>query len=663
MTRLRWTWLALGLWPALAGAQGRALGPDPAQVWEGHMGYAATAASLLQCSPSEECAGGQNCQGLNSATATLDVIPETPTLRLVHAQLNWVASLPPDGTPDEHVTLVPPGGQPVDVAYDPMMSEQFDDALDAQSCELIGFVCPAAEGNCGLRFYSYHADVTQALQAHRDGGGTLNGQWTVRDVDVPGASDGDPATAVAAIAGITIGGWSLLVVYEDEDHQPLRRIYYYQGFELDEGENRTVHPRGFLAPADPTVDLTFFVLEGDEEIQGDKLTVNGQEVSDGCNPNRNVFNSTVNTGRSDGMCQRGVQGVDLDRFVVRGAINPGDDHADVTYVLPMGDGLITQGEQMFTDWLILAFDHRLPNFETLKPEKQAQPPSGSTVAAGDPIDYVIVVQNTGGDFATHVVITDDAPPGTHYVAGSTVLDRMAVADNPGGGLPLAAGLDLATVGIDRVAPQETHTVRFRVTVDANAHDGTEITNVASIAAAEVDPAMTDPVTHFVGQPSDGGPPPPDAATDLDASRPPPRRDAGEPPPDFGAPRDAGFSDDAFACPPGQMFAPRGGACIPLSCADGSVLQDDQCVGQPSNPCGPGTKLAADGSCVSICGPGLKWDYTCPGGGQCRQQDDPPCHAESGGASDGCGCDYTDAPPALAPFLLPLLAVLRPRRRR
>ncbi len=648
----------LCLLPCLAFAQGRALGPDPNEVWEGNVGYAATGASLVRCAPSQTCIlGGKDCEGFSSASATLDVLPDSPGLRLLHARLNWVASHPPNAAPDEQVTLVPPGGPPIEVIRDEAISERFNDRL--AECDLLAAACEAG-GTCDVGFFSHHADVTADLQAHRERGGSLNGEWTVRDVEVAGASGADPDTAVAALGSLAIGAWSLLVVYEDADTQPLRRIYYYQGFELNQGIARTLRPRGFLAPPDARVDLTSFVLEGDSDIQGDSLTVNRQEVADGCNPNRNVFNGTVNAGRADGRCLEGVDGVDLDRFVVAGAIEPLDEQAEVTYVLPRGDGLFTAGESLFTDWLVLAFDHRLPDFESLKPEKSSTPPSRSEVSPGQRIDYAIVVENNGGDFARNVIVTDSVPRGTTYVRNSTSIDRQVIADGPGGNLPLANGLNLAELpDIDVIAPGELHIIRFSVTVDDLA-DGTEIRNVARIDADEIEPVDTDPVVHTVRREGDGGIvlPPADAGPepdmsvrpDLDAFVPPrPDPDASAPGPDTG-------------CPPGQRLAERAPVCVPIECPDGSVLEGDDCVEPEGNPCGPGTVLAADGRCESACGDGLFWDTTCPGGGQCRHVGNP-CEDSGGGAGDdGCGCRFTDGAPG-ALLLLPALLALRPRRRR
>ena len=75
------------------------------------------------------------------------------------------------------------------------------------------------------------------------------------------------------------------------------------------------------------------------------------------------------------------------------------------------------------------------------------------VQPGDPIDYLIVVENTGGDFATNVVVTDAPAEGTTYVAGSTVFDNLAVADLPNGTTALAGGLNITRLpGVERIGP-------------------------------------------------------------------------------------------------------------------------------------------------------------------------------------------------------------------
>lgn len=627
------------LLPALAAAQGRPLGPDPALVFEGRVGYAATADTLLQCGAGAcNGLGGPNCTGRPESQVRLDGLPDSPTLRVVHARLNWAASTPVADAPDDAVTLTPPGGDAIAVGADPALSERFVDGAPPADCQAVPLLC-GINGACDLGFYSNHADVTDAIEAHRAGGGALNGVWRLGDITVPGASDQDPATVIAALGSLTIGAWSLLVVYEDPATQPTRRIYYYQGFELNAGVSRQLFPRGFDAPPpDPAVDLTIMVLEGDEGVFGDQLRVNGRQVSDACNPVNNLFNSTVNTGA---MCRRGVHGVDLDRFTVVGAIAAGDEEATIELTIPRGDGLFTPGEQVFTNWMVLAFDHLLPDFEGLKPEKEANPPHGSLVSPGQAISYRILLENDGDGPAAGVVITDPLSPLVEYVEGSTVIDQIPIPDGPGGAFPLEDGYpitDLPGVG-PQIEIGARHRVAFTVRVRDDAPDGAEIRNVATIAAELIDPLVTEAVVHTVLA-TDGGPIDPpadagalerDAAVNLDRGAPEPEPDP-EPNPE----------------PEPEPDMRR----------DGGALLGDA---DTTNPCGPGTRLDDSGFCVSVCGAGLRWDPTCGSAGQCVQESAEPC--DDGGGSPGaggCACDATDRAPGAWIALLALIALRRRR---
>ena len=641
-------------WPGALLAQGFQLGPDPTFEWEGHMDYTATAATLIDC-VGPACGGlaGNNCDGLASATAVMDVVPESDTLQVVYAQVRWAASTPPDADVDEAVTLVPPGGDPIAARADPDLTQAFQDVCDAQTAQLFQLTCGVEL--CAVGMYSTGADVTQALRDHREGGGTLNGEWAVRDVSISGGHSDDRQTAAAAAASQVVGAWSLFVVYEDGDNLPLRRIYYYQGFEALPGMDRRVRARGFLAPADPTVTLTYLVYEGDAPIQGDSLRVNGVDVQDGCNPNRNVFNGTINSGRADGSCLEGVDGVDLDTFTVEGAIDAGDEEAEIHYVVPRGDGLVTPGEVIFTDWLVLAFDHRLPSFESVKPQKEAQPPTGSSVEPGQRIDYVIIIENTGGDLANDVEVQDGIPEHTTYIAGSARVGNQAVADI-GDGSPFEDGFDLSAFGgIGAFEPGERHVVAFSVQVDEGAPRGAEIRNVARIRARELEAdEETDPVVHLVGDATDMRPPPP--PRDMD----PPDPDMAGAGVDVGADPDAtgGGDLDAGRCPPGQRVDIRGD-CEDAPDPDAGPM----CMDDPV--CGPGAQRV-DGQCALICGEGLVWDTNCDACGRCRIATDMPCpergapgDAEDKGGSDaGCGCDGT----GVGGIWLLMLPGLRRRRR-
>lgn len=659
---LRLLALAAALAPAAAQAVGQPLGPAPREVFEGTLNYTATAGSLLDCGAGScEFNSNGQCRGLDAGVSTLDDVPDLPNLQVRYAQLTWVASLPANQAPDMAVTLTPPAGLPIQVAADPARSEIFNDSATPADCQIPELLCGTPSANCDFTFASMHADVTAQLNAHLAGGGTLNGPWGIGGVDVPGSDDADAATAIEAIGSLTLGGWALLVVYE-QPTLPLRRLYYYQGFEMLAGETRDLFPSDFLAPADPAADVTIFALEGDEGTQGDSLSVNDHPVQDACNPRNNVFNDTVHSGHADGRCDTGTRGVDLDTFHLPDAVNAGDTEAHVEIVVPAG-GVLTGGEQIFTDWLMIAFNHRPPNFASLKPEKTATPPSHSIVQQGDAIEYAIQVENSGGDFATGVVVHDAPPAGTTYVPGSTIVDQSPVADDPGGVTALEAGLDLGRfLGHEHIDPGERHLLRFRVTVDADVPEGAVLTNVASISADGIDDVRTDPVQHPVGVLPDGGfPPPPDASPpppDLDAARPTADGAPLTPFPDAAPPAP---NPEAGICAPGEILG-ADGRC---ASADAAVPERDACVfGQASGPCAAGTVY--DGTqCVALCGPGTHWDQICDDGcGRCMP-DGQACEQKTARKSSGCGIAAPVSLPgagALAGLSVLALA-LRGRRRR
>ena len=107
------------------------------------------------------------------------------------------------------------------------------------------------------------------------------------------------------------------------------------------------------------------------------------------------------------------------------------------------------------------------------------------VFAGDRLRYTITVKNIGTEDATDVVLRDDIPEGTTYIAGSTTLNGETVAEPAPGTSPLPGGLAInapqdpssgvmradATLSIDNIA-----TITFDVQVDEDAASGSIISN-------------------------------------------------------------------------------------------------------------------------------------------------------------------------------------------
>jgi uncharacterized repeat protein (TIGR01451 family)/fimbrial isopeptide formation D2 family protein len=121
---------------------------------------------------------------------------------------------------------------------------------------------------------------------------------------------------------------------------------------------------------------------------------------------------------------------------------------------------------------------------------------------GDTIRYTITTTNLGGVAATDAVLTDAVPVNTTYVANSTKLNTLAVADASGGTSPLIAGIaisssdltpPLPTTGNGVLSPANSAVVTFDVVVNAATPVGTIISNQGFVDTNEtpVEPSDAD----------------------------------------------------------------------------------------------------------------------------------------------------------------------------
>jgi len=121
------------------------------------------------------------------------------------------------------------------------------------------------------------------------------------------------------------------------------------------------------------------------------------------------------------------------------------------------------------------------------------------VDPGDLLQYTITVTNSGATPATGVVVTDAIPANTGYVANSTRLNGVALADPAASVSPLVNGIG-ASSGPIPPSPQAsggtlaaggTAVVTFTVQVNPGVPSGTLISNQGSVAVAEVPAVQTD----------------------------------------------------------------------------------------------------------------------------------------------------------------------------
>lgn len=130
-------------------------------------------------------------------------------------------------------------------------------------------------------------------------------------------------------------------------------------------------------------------------------------------------------------------------------------------------------------------DHFVDPFDITK---NARDVNGGRLVAGDEIEWTIIVTNTGLVPATNVVVTDNVPSQTTYVAGSI---RGRGADDSG------APALVWNVGTMEVG--ESLTLTFRSKVNSGLAAGTTIRNQAVVRADQSAPKFSDaPETAEVG---------------------------------------------------------------------------------------------------------------------------------------------------------------------
>ncbi|MDF1526735.1 MAG: isopeptide-forming domain-containing fimbrial protein [bacterium] len=122
----------------------------------------------------------------------------------------------------------------------------------------------------------------------------------------------------------------------------------------------------------------------------------------------------------------------------------------------------------------------------------------------DSLLYTIVISNSGGVPATGVMLTDDLPANTTYVADSLLLNGSSVGPD-GGVFPLIAGLAVQSAGgpgTGIIPAGESAEVTFEAKVNDGLPTGTLIVNQGSVTSNEL---PTEP-TDADGIPSNGDQP-------------------------------------------------------------------------------------------------------------------------------------------------------------
>ena len=429
--------------------------------------------------PPSDWLGDGSSDTFNSTSATV-AIPSTGTV--VYAALHWGGRVADDLPPAPREANVVQFGAPGAAAY----TEVTADAFRSPRCSPPTSVCDPGTGPLwfGRRDYYAYADVTDLVAAAGAGD-----YWVANVVFGEGLDD-------------NYGGWQLFVVYEDTDAD-YRNIQLFHGaVAYGSGTPTIQNLTGFLTPLSGPIEaeVTYFIFDGDRydgtagSAQRDTVGFNGSAVSDAMNPALDTGNSTISIGgelvTTRTPAHANTLGVDIDVFEVGSRLSNGDTSAELelhagsgeeNYVLAVGFATTIQVPEVVAEKTATVYD----SDGVLDPEQIAH--------EGDLIEYVISVENRASDDAENLVISDEIPEGTTYLADTLLIDGATRTDDAGddtaefdggfgdrGRVVFRAGTGAdATDGGDLVIGDSTE-VRFRVTVLPPA-PGTAIENVAEVA--------------------------------------------------------------------------------------------------------------------------------------------------------------------------------------
>ncbi len=137
------------------------------------------------------------------------------------------------------------------------------------------------------------------------------------------------------------------------------------------------------------------------------------------------------------------------------------------------------------------------------------------LAAGDMLRYTLRAQNVGAEDSINSLLRDQIPANTTYVANSTTLNGIAVADPSAGVSPLQAGLLINAAGnatsgfmrADTATTKNIATLTFDVVLAKNIINGTVISNQAFVSGKGVgkipypDQPSDDPNTDLINDPT------------------------------------------------------------------------------------------------------------------------------------------------------------------
>jgi uncharacterized repeat protein (TIGR01451 family) len=328
------------------------------------------------------------------------------------------------------------------------------------------------QSTCTATRYGAFADVTNQVAI------AGNGTYSVANIQAAGGTD-------------HYAGWSLVIVYHDSIDPP-RNLTVDDGFQSVASNSPPIQVPvgGFQTPPAGAVNTTLGTVtwEGDTGLTGDSLQLNSTTLSDAANPATNFFNGGIDNLGSN-ITNRNPADVNsfaLDAKTVsaNGVLANGATSATVTFS--------TNGDQYYPVVVSFATNLYAPVITSTKTVSNVTHPGGPNVA-GDRLKYTVSYTNSGYDGASNFVMRDPIPGGTTFVPGSLSITAGPQApahpsdaiDNDTGEFNSGANQVVFRLGSGangtiggKIAPGETDTVTFQVSINAGDADQQQIINQA-----------------------------------------------------------------------------------------------------------------------------------------------------------------------------------------
>ncbi|GGE88985.1 DUF6701 domain-containing protein [Massilia psychrophila] len=244
----------------------------------------------------------------------------------------------------------------------------------------------------GYDYFGGAADVTTQVKA------TRNGTYTFKGLNV---NTGSPYCSVQGV----IGGFSLLVVYSNPAEQ-YRVLNIYEGFRYILNSALTLTLSNFLTPTpldSATGRVAHITWEGDATLvaNGERLMVNGVEMTDSLNPSENQFNSASNINND-----AASYGIDFDAYTIGSPVIAAGQ-SEVKTLYQSGQDLVLLNVEVIAMPNVLAADLSISMVRNNELKVNAS------------TSYTLTVSNIGPSAeAGPVVVTNTLPAGMSFVSAS-----------------------------------------------------------------------------------------------------------------------------------------------------------------------------------------------------------------------------------------------------